>query len=262
MEAATQTAVLVEIEPGRAALVDLVGAIDAALRSELSDVVVRVPLAAGDERREPLEQLCAADSRIVLGPAPRADVTISMPPRARPEPRALAAIAALIQAEGLASVRVAVPGRFPRLPSAGRIVARASGTGSRTLRPGEIGLRSTASRGAVGPPPKTTLEGERAEHLRHRARSATMRARMDRNNQRLYRERLQNRHDRTRHMLAEQRLATTSSGQWVVWRVRGVGRRIAAIPAAAGSLLSSVRVFFRRARRFAAERWRSRGAQA
>lgn len=255
---------LVEIEPGRASLPELVGAIDAALCSDVPGLEVRVPVAAGDARRETLEHLCGADPRIRLATdAAPAAVTVTLPARARPQPRTLPALVDMVRADGLAEVAVPVPGRIralARLMPPGVVRVRTAGSGTRRVRPGEVALRSTVSRGTLSPPPKASLEAERAEHLRHRARSATMRARMDRNSQRLYRERLQSRHDRSRRHLAEQRLATTSRGEWVRWRLRAIGRRIASLPALVASAFGTVRVFIRRTRRFAAERWRARGA--
>ena len=259
---ATRGAVVVEIEAGRASLEETAGAIDAALRSELPGIAVSVPLAAGDPRRAALEALCGADGRVSFDAAPPGELHVSLPIRARPQPRTLPAVVALLRSDGTGRVEVPLPGRLgplARLGGAG-LVASGPGSGSRRLRPGEVGLRSAGSRKPAGPPPKTTLEAERAEHLRHRARSATMRARMDRNAQRLYRERLQNRHDRARHRLADARLASTSRGQWFLWRLRGLGRRVAALPGRLASVARTVRVFLRRARRFAVDRWRTRSA--
>lgn len=262
--------VLVVVEPARASVATLLEAVDAALQADLPGLGVRVPLAPGDARRATLEPLCEADGRIALDPGDpsAADVVVEMPPRARPQPRTIPSLVNLLRDEHLGRIDVTVPGRLPGLARFGisgtgrmRVVATGTGSGSRRLRPGEVGLRSTASPGMPGPPPKGTLEHERAEHLRHRARSATMRARMDRNSQRLYRERLQSRHDRTRHRLAEQRLAGTSRGEWIRWRLRNLGRRLGAIPRVASSGLSSVRVFLRRARRAVGERRRAGAAQ-
>jgi hypothetical protein len=258
----------VVIEPGRAAARVILGAVDAALRSDLPAIAVYVELAADDPRRRSLTPLLEADPRVAIGAgepadAPTGPIVVRMPARARPQPRTIPALVQMVASGALGSAQVVVPGRVAalgRLGGAGTLRVEGAGSGTRRVRPGEVGLRSTTSPGEPGPPPKGGLEHERAEHLRHRARSATMRARMDRNTQRLYRERLQSRHDRTRRRLAEQRLATTSGGEWVRWRLRNVGRRLAGLPAVAGSGLSSVRVFSRRARRFAGERWRSRGA--
>lgn len=87
-----------------------------------------------------------------------------------------------------------------------------------------------------------------------------MRARMDRNAHRLARERLQTRHERTRLYLAEQRLGESGAGEWIRWRSRAVGRRAAALPGVANAGVSKARVFGRRARRFATDRWRSRSS--
>ena len=254
---------VIEVEPGRAPAPTVLGAIDAALRSDLPSVTVCVNLAEDDPRRAQLAPLLAADPRVELGQAARTGeaIVVRMPAQARPQPRTIPALVEMVGSGALARAEVAVPGRLAALRVFGgpKVLAEGQGSGTRRVRPGEVGLRSTVSRGPAGPPPQGGLEHERAEHLRHRARSATMRARMDRNTQRLYRERLQSRHDRTRRRLAEQRLAGTSAGEWTRWRLRNVGRRVAAVPGALGSGASSVRVFTRRARRAAGERWRSRG---
>lgn len=263
--------VLVVVEPARASAATLLEAVDAALQADVPGLAVCVPLAPGDTRRATLEPLCEADPRLALGADDMRDghLVVSMPAVARPQPRTIPALVNLVRDERLRQIDVTVPGRIAALARFGisgagrmRVIAEGSGSGSRRLRPGEVGLRSTASRALPGPPPRGTLEHERAEHLRHRARSATMRARMDRNSQRLYRERLQSRHDRTRHRLAEQRLAATSRGAWVRWRLRNLGRSLGAIPRAARSSLSSARGFIRRARRALGERRRAGGTQA
>lgn len=260
----TRARVLVEIDPARGGVEDIMGAVEAALRSDLSLAGVRITLDPSDPRGEVLEQLCGADPRVTVGSRPATTeegIVVTMPPTARPEPNTLPALVALLREQGLAAVEVPVPGRrerFARLARRGSLRASADGSGTRSLAPAEVGLRSTASRRPAGPPAKTALAHERAEHLRHRARSATMRARMDRNAQRLYRERLQTRHERSRLRLAEQRLASTGRGEWLRWRARGAARRAKAVPAAGRSVLASARVFMRRARRFALDRWRKR----
>jgi hypothetical protein len=256
----TQPTGIVVIEPGRAPADVVLGAVDAALRSDFPGLAVWIDLPPGDPRSDSLQVLCGSDARVVIGAkAPSARIVFEMPARARPEPRTLAAIAAQLDDGGL--VEVAMPGRWPGLAGLGghgKLRARGSGSGTRTLRPATVGLWSTASHGEKGPPPKGDLASERAEHLRHRARSATMRARTDRNAHRLSRERLQTRHERARLRLAEQRLGATGAGEWVRWRSRNVARRAAGLPAAAASATRSARSFVRRARRYAVDRVRSR----
>ena len=263
-ETRSDSALVVEIAAGRAPLATLIGAVDAALASETANLTVRVALPEGDPRRTALEALCSADARVAHArpdvQPPAGGVTVAMPATARPGPRTLPQIARLIQAEGLAEATVPVPGRLARRSLGGaKLVATADGAGTRRLRASEVGLRSTVSRGAPGPPPQGDLASERAEHLRHRARSATMRARMDRNAHRLSRERLQVRHERSRLRLAERRVGKSGAGEWVAWRSREVGRRFAALPGKASSIARTIRVTGRRARRFAMDRWRSRG---
>jgi hypothetical protein len=255
---------VVLIEPGRAATEVVLGAVDSALRSDLPGLAVHVDLASDDPRAEALQSLCGADARVAIGGGPQpADLVFAMPARARPAPRTLPEIAAMLR-DGTGSVEVAVPGRYPALAGVGghgKLRASGQGAGEKTVRAADVGLRSASSRGPAPPPPKRDLAGERAEHLRHRARGATMRARMDRNAHRLSRERLQTRHERARLRLAEQRIAATGAGEWVRWRARNAARRVAGLPAAARSATSSVRVFARRARRYAADRRRSRKLQ-
>ena len=256
---------VVEIVGGRASTGTLVDAVDSALRTGLPGLSVRLELAVGDARREKLERLCGADPRVAVvapGAEPASpEVRIAMPPAARPEPRTLAAIVDLIRADGLSAVEVPVPGRFLPRSRAGKVRAVASGSGTKRLRPADVGMRSARSRGAPGPPPIGSLAAERAEHLRYRAQGATMRARTDRHAHRLSRERLQTRHERARLHHAEQRLGEGGPWQWLLWRARMVGRVVARIPGAFGSGVGSVRGYFRRARRFAANRWRARGAE-
>ena len=260
---------LVVIEPGRAPVPILLGAVEAALRSGLAGLRVHLPVDPSDPRHDALQALCGGDPRVTVAapgePAPEAQITFELPARARPQSRTLPAISATLRDERLAAVEVPVPGRYGslgRIAGHRRLRARAGGSGTKVLRPAEVGLRSVASRGGPGPPPKGSLAAERAEHLRHRARSATMRARLDRNGHRLSRERLQTRHERARLRLAEQRLAATGRGEWVRWRSRAVVRRAGGAPGLVRSGVNSVRSFARRARRFALDRWRSRGSDA
>lgn len=252
----------VVIDPGRAPADVVLGAVDAALRSDRDGVAVCVAIGDDDPRAGVLRALCAADARVEVGPgAPQAGLVFEMPARARPGPRTLSALAEALRDGDLGSVEVPLPGRYPALAGLGsrrKLRARGAGSGTKTLRAAEVGLRSHAVRTAPPPPPKGDLATERAEHLRHRARSATMRARMDRHAHRLSRERLQTRHERARLRHAEQRLAATGPGQWVRWRARNVARRASGIPGAASSALGSARSFARRARRYAVDRRRSR----
>ncbi len=253
---------IVEIEARRAPLATVLGAVDAALASGIANLRVGVPLDSDDPRRAGLERLCAGDERVSF-PAPGADapetgVWVSMPAVARPESRTLPALLGLIDAGGLALVEVRVPGRLgPTLSAVGTLRVAANGSGTRRVRAAEVGLRSTFSRDTPGPPPIAGMSAERAEHLRHRARSSTMRARMDANHHRLSRERLQTRHERSRLLLAERRLGRSGPIEWMRWRGRSFGRRIAALPGLLNSAFSAVRTTGRRARRFMTDRRRS-----
>jgi hypothetical protein len=262
------TTSIVVIEAGRASADVVIGAVDAALRSSLPGISVRVPLAARDDRRPTLEALCGADARVSLPEpgdgTPDAAFVVELPARARPETWTLSRVAAVMRERGLGSVETPVPGRYARLAGLGqgKLRARAAGSGTARLRPATIGLRSSTSLGEPGPRPEGTLAQERAEHLRHRARSATMRARVDRHAHRLSRERLQTRHERARRALDERRLGSTGAGEWMRWRSRAVGRRAAALPGIAAGAARSAVGFTRRARRFAMNRWRSRKLEA
>jgi hypothetical protein len=260
---------IVVIEAGRATAEVVIGAVDAALRSSLPRLSVHVPLTDGDDRRPTLEALCGTDSRISLpepgAETPAADFVFELPAGARPEPWTLSRVVTVMGERGLETLEAPVPGRYARMSALGahgKLRARAAGSGTSRLGAAAIGLRSTASRGEPPPRPKGTLAQERAEHLRHRARSATMRARVDRHAHRLSRERLQTRHERARRALDERRLGATGAGEWIRWRSRTVGRRAAALPGLAASAARSAGSFTRRARRFAADRRRSRKLEA
>jgi hypothetical protein len=67
------------------------------------------------------------------------------------------------------------------------------------------------------------------------------------------------RHERARSRLAEEHLGRTGPAEWIKWRGRVVGRRVAALPGIAFSATRTARAFGRRARRFATDRMRSRG---
>lgn len=125
-----------------------------------------------------------------------------------------------------------------------------------SANPIRISVRRFRRRRAVPPPPEGTLAHERAEHLRHRARGATMRARVDRGQNRVSRERLQVRHERARLRAAEERLGHTGPNEWVRWRLRTVGRLVGAIPGRLVAIANKVRSYAKRIRRYAADRLR------
>jgi len=241
------------IDPGRGSVETLVGAIDAALGSGLPDLLVSVQIPAADRRRAALEALIAEDHRVEFGDALTVvpAVTLRMPARARPQPRTLEQVVATLNGERLARVVVPLAGR----PGA-KLVAEGMGSGTRKLKPGPLGLQTTSARRAGAPPPQGSLAAERAEHLRHRARGATMRARADRSQNRLSRERLQVRHERARLRAAEERLGATGAPEWVRWRSRAALRRVAAVPSRAAALGNQARAYGKRARRYASDRFR------
>ena len=174
-EAETQVAAVVEIVPGRAPVDVVLGAIDAALRSGIAGLVVGVALPADDERRAPLEQVTAADARVTIAAPgtsrPAADLVFVMPARARPDPRTLGRVAAIVRERGLESVDVPVPGRYPALARLGlrgrlRVLRRRLGQGDPPpgrgrsaldrhpggRRAAAQGLARRGARGAPAPP--------------------------------------------------------------------------------------------------------------
>lgn len=180
------------------------------------------------------------------------------------------AIHGLMSAEGLGALHLTVPARVDGLPLArsrlaGRLLSRdtvdvvATGPLARARRvaahEGEtegkvlarlFGVRRMDGRGlgihrrvassepdpvldgALGP--ASDLAHERAEHLRYRAKAATSQGRLDRQAQRLFRERFRSGHERTRAERLEARLARVDPRYWVRWKARRVVRRVAAQP--------------------------------
>jgi hypothetical protein len=248
---------------------EVLGAVDAALAAVGSQDVVRLAIPEAHAARATIAELCESDPRVELmaggevqGPA---GTLIELPVSARPEPRTLRAMVERVEAEGLACLEVVVPSRSRLLDRTAtllslgkRAYAIGTGSGKRRIPGAEVGMGSRRASRSPKPPPKGELAHERAEHLRHRARSATYRARADRNMQRLARERLQTRHDRARVRLLEERLAAASPREWAGWRARQLAGLLAAIPRAIASAFKAVRTQLRRARRFAVDRWRSR----
>jgi hypothetical protein len=267
---------IVDIPVGDAPADQALGAVDAVLGGDWGDVVVRLLAGAADPARAALAELCAADPRIRLaepGAAPEpCEVRITMPPSARPSEGTLAAIEELLAGDSVRAVEVAVPGRIGAL-SRSTLPARLVGAKRvRAERPEATGrtVRASARRVCLGsirapvsePPPHAGLSQERAEHLRHRARSATGRARLDRNSQRLTRERLRFHHERSRAALLDERLAAVSPRHRVGRWVRKARRLALAGPLRLWSLAKAGRVFARRGRRFLVDQVRRRRSPA
>lgn len=236
--------VLVDIPAGGASAAELIGAVDAALGGDLPAVRVRVLIAPDDPARATLAALTEADRRVSLtvpGAAAEqpAALRFVLPPAARPAAHALPALAEILAAGDAAAVEVAVP-RLPgplggrlaaaaRLPGARRLRGERSGGQGRTVRvtARSVGLGSFGAPFS-GPPPQRDLAAERVEHLRHRARSATLRARFERDSQRLTREAMRAEHERVRALVMERRLAATSPWRRIAWMVRVAGRTVVA----------------------------------
>lgn len=139
--------------------------------------------------------------------------------------------------------------------------------GERRLDGGEVGIHR---RGASGPEPEPEAAGdgaggdggdlahERAEHLRYRARTATSQARVDRQAQRLFRERLRSGHERAQAERLEARLARVSPTYWVGWKAKRVGRRVAALLKRLWRRVEALRQPVYRVRRAAWVRWKAR----
>jgi hypothetical protein len=265
-------AAIVDVPAGDASVREVLDALDAALAGAPAGTSVRVLIEDRDPRRATLDALCSADPRAALelpgaDPGP-CEMHVVVPPAARLGPRSLDALRELLAEQSAAAVEVAVPGRLGPLgrtslaasvPGTARVRAERPGVSGPTLR---VGARrawlGTASSPDAHPPPRGSLAHERAEHLRHRARSATLRARLDRNFQRLTRERMRYQHERARASLLDRRLAEVSTRH----RLGRIGRRAIrlalAVPQRLLSLLGTGRSFARRGWRFAVERRRRR----
>lgn len=260
---------MVDVPVGEAPADQVLTALDAVLGGDSGDVEVRLLVGDADPA---LAELCAADPRLRLvaadaDPGPCA-VRVVLPPAARPSPRTLAAIRDLLAEGSAGAVEVAVPGRLgvlgrtalsARLVTANRVRAEQPGASGRTVRVSARGVGLGSARSpASDPPPAGGLSDERAEHLRHRARSATGRARLDRNAQRLTRERMRVQHERARAALLDERLAGVSPRHRIGRWIRRARRMAVAVPLRLWSLLGAGRAFYRRARRFARDRVRRR----
>jgi hypothetical protein len=267
---------IVDVAVGDGPADQALGAVDAVLECAAGDVAVRILVAEDHPGRGALAELCAADPRLRLAdpgadPGP-CEVRVSLPPAARPSGRTLAAIEELLAADSVRAVEVATPGRIgalgrtalaARLFGAKRVRAERPGMSGRTVRVSARRVGLGSSRAPVSePPPRAPLSQERAEHLRHRARSATGRARFDRNSQRLTRERLRFHHERSRAALLDERLAAVSPRHRVGRWIRKARRLALAVPLRLWSLAKAGRVFIRRGRRFLVDQVRQRRSPA
>jgi hypothetical protein len=262
--------IVVELDAGREPADRVLAALDAALASDAREVVVELRLSDGNPDRATIAELCSADERVsVLEPGapepapPPASIRIAMPLSARPSVHTLTAIRERMAADGVGKLEVPLPGsgigRLARavVPLGPRLRASGPGSGSGRVRASAVALGSRRAP-SEAPSPKGSLAHERAEHLRHRARSATLRAQRDRHTQRLARERTEVEHQRARVRMLERRLAATGPGAWVAWRARQAARVAAAVPRRVVRLAKTARWLVRRARRLTIDRARRR----
>jgi len=267
---------LVEVPASDAPAGEILGAVDAALAGDVGDVRVRIVIPAGDAPPAVLESLCEADPRIELAApgtaVPPGSVRVVMPPSARPAAHTLGALAELLDGGDAAAVEAAVPGRAgilarialpARVPGTPRVRIERPGGGARTVAvaASSIGLGGKRSP-YTGPPPAGGMAAERAEHLRHRARSATIRARFDRDAQRLTREAMWAEHERARVRLLERRLGSTSVPRWIAWRAGAGARGVYEGARRVWWALRAARSLTRRAWRYARDRVRQRRSPA
>lgn len=263
--------VLVDVTADREPVGEVLGAVDSALACDENGLVVRVIVAGGNPGQESIAALCASDPRVIVttpeSESPKSALHVQMPATARLTVRSIPAMRKQLEDSGAGSLRVSVPGRFGLLEKLriGRFVAATSVQASAADAWGDehrIGasaaeVQSSVWRRPPEAPPKADLHRERSEHLRHRARSASYRARLDRNTQRLARERLQSRHESGRARLADRRLAARSPLSWISWRSRQLASLAAAVPRVAWTGFKTVRQQVRRAKRLLIDRRRA-----
>jgi hypothetical protein len=252
--------ILVELKATREPADRVLEALDAALASDAPVIAhLRVPVDHPD--RSVIARLCAADERVSVlepdvpePPTPADAIRISMPLAARPSVHTFSAIRERMAADGLGALEVRVPGPLPVGP---RLRATGPGSGSGRVRASAVALGSHRAP-SEAPPPAGTMAHERAEHLRHRARSATLRAQRDRHTQRLARERVEIEHQGTRVKMLERRAAAAGPGAWVAWRGHQATRAAKSVPWMAMRFGRITRSFARRARKHTIDRVRDR----
>jgi len=252
--------IVVELKATREPADRVLEALDAALASD-APVVAHLRVPDGHPDRPALEELCAADERVSLlepdepEPATAAGaIRISMPLAARPSVHTFSVIRERMAADALRTLDVRVPRLIPLGPA---LRAVGAGSGSARVRASAVALGSRRAP-SEAPPPAGTMAHERAEHLRHRARSATLRAQRDRHTQRLARERVEIEHQGTRVKMLERRAASAGPGAWVAWRGRQVTRAAKSVPWMAMRGGRITRSFARRARKHTIDRVRDR----
>ena len=235
----SRPAMVVNISPGEEGAGEILETVDAVLRGHFQDLELRLTVSRDHPDRRLVEEACAADPRVVLGPPSTDDGSeaayqVSLPAIAVPDERTFEDIHDLMTQEGMGALHVTVPGELPRNAmveavatgalARARRVAAADGEdpevvlgrlfGERWVSGVEVSVRR---RGAPepqvtehGPLARATdLEHERTQHLRHSSRAAVNQAKADRYAHRAERERLRARTERERAERIEAQIART-----------------------------------------------------
>ena len=244
----TQPTGIVVIEPGRAPADVVLGAVDAALRSDFPGLAVWFDLSPDDPRSDSLQALCGSDARVVdrsrgaIGADRRSRCRPVPAPSPGPWPRSRRS--SMRGERG--SVEVAMPGRWRR-PRCARRTRQAPRPGKRAPVPGR--LRPADRRPALHRFARRAGPARRRATSRTSAPSTCATARARRRCAPVWTATL------TASRASGCRPATnapacaspssvsgaTGAGEWVRWRSRNVGRRAAGLPAAAASATRSAR---------------------
>lgn len=250
-------AMVVNVAVGEEGAAEILGTVDAVLRGRFQDLELRLTVAADHPEHHLIEEACAADPRIVLGPPSAEGRTecahqVTLPAIAVPDDRTFEDIQELMTEEGMGALHVTVPGELPRRAmveavatgplARARRVAAVDGEepeavlgrlfGERWVSGVEVSIRR---RGAAEPQvtehgplaPATDLEHERTQHLRHSSRAATNQAKADRYAKRAARERLRAREERQRAERLEAEIARRQASR--LYALLRPLRRIAAL---------------------------------
>jgi hypothetical protein len=239
----TRPGMVVNVSVGEEGAGETLETVDAVLRGHFQDLELRLTVGDDHPERQLIEDSCASDSRVVIGP-PSTDAPskipyqVSLPAVAVPDERTFEDIHELMTKEGMGALHVTVPGEIPRNAmveavatgplARARRVASVDGEqvevtlgrlfGERWVSGVEVSIRR---RGA--PEPQVTEHGplaratdlghERTQHLRHSSRAATNQAKADRYVQRAEGERLRARAERERAARVETRIARAESSR-------------------------------------------------
>lgn len=237
----TRPAMVVNVAVGDEGAEEVLETVDGVLRGHFQDLELRLVGADEHPDRELIEQACASDPRIAIGPPSLAGRSlaayqVSLPAVAVPDERTFEDIHELMTEEGMGALHVTVPGELPRLAMVEAVatgplaraerVAAVDGEdveivlgrlfGERWVSGVEVSIRR---RGAPepqvtehGPLSRATdLDHERAQRLRHSSRAATNQGKADRYAERAERDRLRARAERRRADAIEARIAHTEA---------------------------------------------------